>query len=517
MRRYIYLGVFFSGMTSLAVELSASRLLSNYFGSSNLVWACIIGLVLIYLTIGYSLGGKWADKSPTFESFFGILAWAALLVGIVPLAARPILRFASQAFDGLQLGPMAGTFIAVLLLFSAPIILLGTASPFAIRLGMIDKHTSGSFSGQVYAISTIGSFLGTFLPVLWLIPALGTYRTFLILSSCLLAFSLLALWQTVSAKTALKNIWMPFLLLLLSVIGLHGTDKLAPGMVLETESAYNYIQVLEINKMRYLRLNEGQGIHSVYQPGISNYHGAWEYVLAAPFLNPNECDIQTIKRIAILGLAAGTSAKEAIEIFPNVQVDGFEIDPKVAEIGWQYFAMPRQRLNVIIEDARWGLARSDGNYDVISIDAFRPPYIPWQLTTREFFQLVKAKLNSSGVLVINVVRMGKNRDLVNALALTIKQVFPTILITDVPGMFNSILFATNQPANAVHVAKNLACLATLSNTPDVIKEVLSTTLTHLQPELDTGMILTDDHAPIEWLTTRMLIDFILSGQTKDLQ
>jgi predicted membrane-bound spermidine synthase len=517
MRRYLYLGVFFAGMTSLAVELSASRLLGNYFGTSNLVWACIIGLVLIYLTIGYTLGGNWADKSPNFESFFGILAWAALLVGIVPLAARPILRYASQAFDALQLGPMAGTFIAVLLLFSAPVILLGTASPFAIRLGMKDKRTSGSFSGKIYAISTIGSFLGTFLPVLWLIPTVGTYRTFIILSTCLLAFSLLALWRTVSARAALKKIWMPILLLLLSGIGLSGTDKVASGMTLETESAYNYIQVLEVDGMRYLRLNEGQGIHSVYQPGIGNYHGAWEYVLAAPFISPNSCNPKAVKRIAILGLAAGTSAREAIELFPNVQVDGFEIDPKIAEIGWQYFAMPRDGLNVVLEDARWGLAKSAGNYDVVSIDAFRPPYIPWQLTTLEFFQEVKARMSPSGVLVLNVVRMGSNRELVNTLAMTIKQVFPTVMITDIPVMFNSILFATNQSTNAVQVAQNLSCLSATNNTPAVIRDVLSATLTHLQPEPETGILLTDDHAPVEWLTTRMLIDFVLSGKTKDLQ
>lgn len=517
MRRYLYFGVFFAGLTSLAVELSASRLLGNYFGSSNLVWACIIGLVLIYLAIGYSLGGKWADKSPHFKSFFSILAWAALLVGIVPLAARPILRFASQAFDTLQLGPMAGSFFAVLILFSAPVILLGTASPFAIRLGIENKKTSGSISGQIYSISTIGAFIGTFLPVLLLIPMLGTYRTFVILSATLLIFSLLALWRTVSLQAALKLIWMPILLFFLTLIGLSGPDKTAPGMILETESAYNYIQVLELNETRYLRLNEGQGIHSIYKPGTGNYHGAWEYVLAAPFINSDTCDIKSVKRIAILGLAAGTSAKEAIETFPNVQVDGFEIDPKVAEIGLQYFAMPKQGLNIVAEDARWGLNHSTGNYDVISIDAFRPPYIPWQLTTREFFEGVKAKMESNGVLVLNVVRLGSNRELVDALAVTLKQVFPSILITDIPGMFNSILFATKQPTNAIQISKNLACLVLKNSTPQTILEVLSTTLSNLQPAPASGLIFTDDHAPVEWLTTRMLLDFVFAGKTKELQ
>ena len=129
MRRYLYLGVFFAGGASLAVEMSASRLLGNYFGSSNLVWAVIIGLILIYLSVGYTIGGKWADRSPEFKTFFSILCWAALLIGLIPLASRPILRIASQAFDEMRVGVMAGSFISVLALFSLPVTLLGTASP----------------------------------------------------------------------------------------------------------------------------------------------------------------------------------------------------------------------------------------------------------------------------------------------------------------------------------------------------------------------------------------------------
>lgn len=519
MRRFLYLGVFLSGMTSLAVELSASRLLGNYFGSSNLVWACIIGLVLIYLTIGYTLGGKWADQSPKFELFFSILAWAALLVGLVPLAARPILRLASQSFDALNLGPLAGAFIAVLLLFSAPVILLGTASPFAIRLGLQDKRSSGSFSGRVYAVSTIGSFLGTFLPVLWLIPAFGTYRTFLSLSVCLLLFSIIALWRTVSRQAALKKSWMFLFLSLSTIIGLTGTDKSPAGLVYETESAYNYIQVLELDGMRYLRLNEGQGIHSVYQEGVDNYHGAWEYTLTAPFITPDSCNPANVRHIAILGLAAGTSAKEALAVFPNAIVDGYEIDRRLAEIGWQFFAMPRESegLNVIVEDARWGLSKSGGGYDVVSIDAFRPPYIPWHLTTREFFREVRDKMNSRGALVLNIVRVGSNRTLVDALAATLQQVYPTVLVSDIPGMFNTIIFAARQPTSAVKVAQNTACLSAKSDTPRVITDVLTTTLINLQPLPAAGLVLTDDRAPVEWLTTRMLLDFILSGQTRELQ
>ena len=134
MKRYLLFTVFISGMTTLAAELAAGRLIGNVFGTSNLVWASIIGLILIYLTLVYFLGGKWADKNPTPLAMYRILAWAAFTVALVPYAAVPVLRYAASAFEALSVGILAGSFIVVLVLFIVPITLLGTISPFAIRL-----------------------------------------------------------------------------------------------------------------------------------------------------------------------------------------------------------------------------------------------------------------------------------------------------------------------------------------------------------------------------------------------
>ncbi len=182
MKKYIYFTVFVSGMTTLAAELSASRLIGNVFGTSNLVWAAIIGLMLFYLTVGYSLGGKQADKHPHAEAMYKVLAWGSFTLGIVPFIANPVLRAAATAFDGLQVGVMVGAFVAVLVLFSIPITLLGMISPYAIRLSMDDAEQAGKISGNIYAISTLGSFVGTYLPVLVLIPTIGTTKTFLFFS-----------------------------------------------------------------------------------------------------------------------------------------------------------------------------------------------------------------------------------------------------------------------------------------------------------------------------------------------
>ncbi|MGA9396723.1 MAG: fused MFS/spermidine synthase, partial [Anaerolineaceae bacterium] len=282
---YLYIAVFTSGLAGLAVEMAASRLLGSVFGSSNLVWAAIIGLILIYLTLGYFIGGKWADRSPRECTFYGILAWAGLTIGLVPLIARPVLRMSANAFDNLQMGILFGSFIAVVVLFIIPVTLLGTASPFAIRLAIQDATTAGSISGRIYAISTLGSFIGTFLPVLVLIPLIGTYRTFLTISAILLLVAFIGLYRSAGWRVVLHHIWMPVLLALAAFFALRGADRSTFGMIYETESAYNYIQVLDKDGFIYLRLNDGQGVHSIYHPTLVNYHGPWEQVLVAPYFN----------------------------------------------------------------------------------------------------------------------------------------------------------------------------------------------------------------------------------------
>src|SRR3972149_3501619 len=247
MKRYILFTVFVSGMTTLAAELAASRLIGNVFGTSNLVWASIIGLILIYLTLGYFLGGKWADQNPTPGAMYRILAWGAFTLGLVPYIAGPVLKSAASAFEALSVGIMAGSFIAVLILFSVPITLLGTVSPFAIRLLVDDTSRAGRTSGQIYAISTLGSFIGTFIPTLLTIPTIGTTRTFLVFGLFLLFVSLAGLGKFAGRNEMLKLIWMPVLLAVIAVLSAGQALINNTGQIYETESVYNYIQVQELN------------------------------------------------------------------------------------------------------------------------------------------------------------------------------------------------------------------------------------------------------------------------------
>lgn len=517
MKKYfLYITVFFSGMTALAVELSASRLLGNVFGTSNLVWASIIGLILIYLTLGYWLGGKVADNHPHFNIFYDILLWASLAVGLVPMVSRPILKVTANAFDQFQMPILAGAFSTVMILFVLPVTLLGMISPFALKLLLKDAHDVGKTAGRLSAISTLGSFVGTFLPVIVLVPLIGTYRTFLFFSSCLMLIATIGYCVYVDFRSWLKYAWMPTILILLWVFGTRGADKATQNLIFEGESAYNYIQVIEEQEYRYLRLNDGQGMHSIYHPTQLNYYGPWSQVLVSPFFNKPPYGIDAVHKMAIVGLAAGTTARQAQEVYGDIAIDGFEIDPLIVDIGRNFFDMNQPSLNVFVQDGRWGLAHSQGDYDIISVDAYRPPYIPWHMTTLEFFQLVHDKLSTEGVMVINVGRSPVDRSLINDLGTTIKQIFPTVFVMDVPDSMNTILFATKQPGSWENFYENYNLLLG-SDIQDLLLEAMAVTIMFQQPEPEVTRVFTDDLAPIEWVTNKIVIDFFLEGNWEDLR
>ncbi len=516
MKRYLYLTVFVSGMTTLAAELSASRLIGNVFGTSNLVWASIIGLILIYLTLGYFLGGRWADRWPEPAAMYRVLAWGAFTLGVVPYVANPVLRFAAKAFEGLDVAVLLGSFAAVLILFIVPVTLLGTISPFAIRLSMDDTKTAGVTAGTIYAVSTLGSFVGTFVPVLVTIPTIGTRNTFLGFSLLLLIVALAGLGRFGSRKLLLQNLWMPVALILLAALTAGQPLKNSTGQIYETKSAYNYIQVQRIGGFTLLRLNDGEGVHSIYSPNTLDYGGPWEQFLVAPFFYSNATPAR-VKRMAIVGLAAGTSAREATAVYGDIPIDGYELDPKIIEVGRTYFDENLPNLIVHIGDGRWNLEQSPYKYDIIAVDAYRPPYIPPHMTTQEFYRICYDHLTNTGALGINVGSVPGDRRLIDGLATTMATIFPSIHIMDIPGTLNTMIFATKGPTTDANFAANLSRLSQKPDTAPLLLKAMQTTFANLKPSYQTTQVFTDDRAPIEWIVDNMVIQFALSGQLGGLQ
>ena len=519
--RFLYSIAFVSGMTTLAIELSASRLLGSVFGNSNLVWANVIGLMLLYLTVGYFLGGRLADRFPREDVLLRIILWAAFLSGLIPLVARPIISRAAQAVFGAEAALALGSFIVILILFSVPVTLLGTVSPFVIRLAVKNIEGSGKVAGQVYATSTLGSLLGTFLPVLLTIPQLGTTRTFLLFAGFLFAVAFVGFIR-LNRRLALPYLLMPLVITVLAVSVLNGPLRPpAAGASLrsEGESAYNYIQVQEDSSgYRYLYLNEGQGIHSQWHESEVFYGGTWDYFLAAPYFNEPPFRADQVESLLLIGLAAGTIPRQHTAIYGDIPIDGIELDPDIIDVGAEYFEMNADstpNLTAHVGDGRYLLNRMDRKFTLIGIDAYRPPYIPWHLTTVEFFQEVRARLAPDGVVAINVGRTDTDRRLVDALSRTLSSVFPSVHAIDVPRSFNTILVATLKLTSADNLRENINYR--VDTVDPVLYEILSQAADNIVPLGVSDIVFTDDLAPVENLVDSIVLDFLLAGRAEEFR
>jgi spermidine synthase len=516
----LILVVFVAGSCSLAVELSASRLLAPYFGSSLFVWANLIGLILLYLTVGYYVGGRLADRSPRPGVLYTLTIIAAFLISVIPFLSRPILLWSQSAFATYSIGVFYGSLVSVILLFAIPMILLGCVSPFAIRLRIEQVGKSGRTSGQLYAISTAGSIVGTFLPVLLLIPNIGTYRTFFTFAVALLLVSIAGLVGTrVDNGPRPRNgrvdkRLLSILLLIpmaLSVLTMRGPIKAADGsngggvLITERESAYNYLQVVQVGDELQLIMNEGIGIHSVYNPHSILTQGYWDDFLIAPYFNNPPFTQGQVRKVALIGLGAGTAAREFTAVYGPIPIDGVEIDSTVVELGRQYFHMTEPNLHVIIQDGRYYLQTTSQKYDVIGVDTYQQPYVPFQFTTQEFFQTVRDHLTPTGVVALNAGRTSNDYRLVEALAQTMHSVFPNVYIIDTERFTNSLVIGTNAPTSLANFQVNANHLSN-----PLLQSVAQATIVYgkLREEHSRTVYFTDDRAPVEQLIDQIILDAV---------
>ena len=342
--------VFLAGIGSMATEICASRLLAPYYGSSTVVWANIIGLILASLSVGYWLGGRLADRRPSPQLLATIVLAAAVWSPLIPFVARPFLDLSVKGIDTLSTGAVVGSFAASLALFAPPVVLLGMVTPFAIRLAATGVEDAGRVAGRIFALSTAGSLIGTFVPALVTIPLIGTQRT-LIGAALIIAASALPL---LAGRRLVAGIVVAAVLAALLAVP-PGVVKAQPGLLHEEESLYQFIQVVQSGQARYLYLNEGYAIHSVWRADTVLTGGEWDMFLTAPPLLGRPA-----ARVATLGNAAGTTARAFGVYYPQARIDGVEIDPAVTAAGRRWFGLDdNPRLTVHTADARPFLA-ADG-------------------------------------------------------------------------------------------------------------------------------------------------------------
>ena len=471
--------VFVVGSASLGAEIAAARLMAPFFGASTIVWANVIGIVLVSLAVGYWFGGRFADRHPHKRGLCTLVLVAALAVALVPFVADPFLDLAVDALDEVSAGAFIGSLVAVTVLVAPPVVLLAAASPYAIRLAVGRVEESGTVAGRMYAISTVGSLIGTWGSALLLIPLIGTRRTFL-------AFAL-AVPATIIVLLALPV----------------GTIKAAGnGTVLEeVDTEYQYARVVEEpDGRRELELNEGQAVHSVYRPGSYLTDDIWDEYLVLPFAALE----RPPGRVAILGNAAGTTARALGHYFPATEVDGVEIDGELSRLGRKWFDMRNPRLRVFHEDARPYLRRTDERYDVIMVDAYRQPYIPFYLATREFFELVRDRLEPGGAVIVNAGHPEGQDDLEKVLSATMAEAFPVVLRDPSEDTNTLILGAASASAERLRQA--------LPRLPRGLRGIGFAAAARLAPRLEGGSVYTDDKAPVEWLIDKSIVEYAAQGE-----
>lgn len=508
LRQYFLMAmVFLGGVSSMGIEMSASRLLRPFFGDSILIWANIIGLILIYLTLGYYLGGRWADRDPRAVTLYRAMAWAGFATGVLPFVARPFLQLAIPALQKFDAGLGFTSFAGTLVLFFVPVTLLGCVSPFAIRLSTREVSSSGATAGSLYALSTAGSIVGVFGTVFVLFAVLGTRGTFLTFSIALLAGAITGILFESGRLPALRYAALLLIIAVIAAFDSGGVIKAGAGVVYETESPYNFIQVIDdASGWRLLTVNEGQAYQSAYRADRTLSGGIWDLFLIAPFFSSNTAP-GNVKSILMVGLAAGTVAHEYTRIFGPIPIDGVELDPRIISVGREYFAMTEPNLNAIADDGRNFLQTRAGHYDLIAVDAYRQPYIPFHLTTVEFFSTVRDHLNPHGVVALNAARTVSDYRLVDALAATMRQVYPSVYLIDHPNNANTLLVATLEPTRLDDFRTHVAGLTDLN-----LRIVAGQSLPNVRVATDTGPIFTDDHAPVESLINDIILRYAMGTQ-----
>jgi len=487
--------VFVVGASSLGGEIAAARLLAPWFGDSTLIWANTIATVLLALSAGYWLGGRLADRTPSVERLSAIVLVAAGLFALVPFVAGPFLRVSVDAFDSLSAGAFVGSLVAVLVLIALPMLLLGTVAPYAIRLAVSRVEEAGRVAGRLYAISTLGSLSGVFLSALLLIPFLGTRRTFLVFALALAVVAVVSLQRRAAVLA-------PVAVAVLIAIPVGTVKATGDGRVIwERETPYQYARVIESSDgERRLELNEGQAVHSLYRPDTFLTGDYWDEFLVLPLVALPAAP----RSVAIVGNAAGTTARAYGHYFPDTRVDAVELDGALNEVGRELFDLDGPRLHLHTADGRTFLRQSARRWDAIFVDAYRQPYVPFHLATREFFALARERLTPGGVVLVNVGHPEGSDALEETLSATMRDVFEHVA-RDASEDTNTVLIASDAPISADRLWRALPGLD-----PE-LRPVGADAAGRLEPALDGGSVYTDDRAPVEWLIDASIVEVAASG------
>lgn len=471
------------GAILMALEIVGGRLLSPFFGGSVYVWGSIIFVFLTALSAGYYIGGIASDKKPSLSVLAGFIALAGILILFIPPLVIPFVKFAFA----IGLGNY-GTLVVAMMLFFLPSVGLGMVSPYIVKLGIKESSRLGNLVGRFYAVSTVGSIIGTLATTFFLIPWFGIRHIIFALGIILviLAAAILIIYKRLPQSV------LVICLLVLSLFAVTAADSKVSSqggkLIYQKETAYNNIRVEDYYDRRYLLFNDTE--QSVINKNQPNEH-IWPYTElmdnAARYYRPDASDM------LVIGIGGGTVINSMLAKTPNIFVDAVDIDPEVIRVAYQYFNMPDSpKLMATAGDGRVFLRDKKNRYDVIMVDAYNRASIPSHLTTREFFTEMASALKPDGIVIFNIVSSveGDYSTFFKSLLLTSQKVFPESHLfqaeTDDPSdLDNLILIASKGKLNTPD---------RLANRPEYKENI----------DLSEAIVLTDDYAPVDTLALKIM-------------
>ncbi len=509
---YLYMTEFFAGMSVMAVELGASRLLAPYFSSSQIVWTIIIGTIMIAMALGNIWGGRSADKNPNPDKLYMRILIAAVWIAAIPFLGKYIIL----GISGLLILTVnnnfliIAAFIACMVIFVYPLFLLGTVTPSLVKYTINSLDDSASTVGILGAFNTIGSIIGTFLPTFVTIPAVGTSVTFLIFSGILLLIGIIYFISSKKKRTVCAAFIVVFAIF--SIFGNSGSFAFwESGLVYEGESIYNYLQVKDTDDSVILSTNVLFGVQSVTKKDDTLTGMYYDYAMAAPIMAgmPQKDNLN----ILILGMGTGTYARQCLRYFDNIDIKGVEIDKKISDLAGKYFDMPKD-IKVTTYDGRAYLNVDKDKYDVIMVDAYQDITIPFQMSSVEFFTMVNEHLTDNGVMVVNMNMHSSVEGNINQyLSDTIASVFNNVYTIDVKGSTNRELFASNSESCIDNLREGISSINNSS-----LNTLISNVRDGLVKYEKGDYLLTDDKAPVELLGMQVIDGIIQNeiGYYKDI-
>lgn len=434
MKKYLLeITTFIAGATGMIIELVASRILSPYLGNSNLIWTCIIGMMLAFMSLGYFIGGKLSDKHPKRNLLSLFLLNSATFISLIPM----IEIYAIEPISKINFSLPLLAIICSTITFGIPSMFLATASPFAVKLKDKDLEEIGGVSGRMSALSTIGSIVGTFLAGFVLIPKLGVKNIILLVVIVLVILSYL-IYEDKDIKYTLKTIATLVILVSLVLVGKKIFLQKHEDMILDTDSEYSRIWIKKFTNnsgKEYNTLEVDMGYESIAS-GEKNLTA--DYLKYYDLFNYYQ---ENTEKVLMIGGAAYTYPSYFLEQYKDKKIDVVEIDSKMTELAEKYFDLNTQNknLNIYHEDGRRYINTTQNKYDCILIDAFKGLNVPFQLTTEEALIQAKRNLNENGIVITNIISAldGKNANFIKYEYATYKKVFKDVKIFKVQnGMFN---------------------------------------------------------------------------------